>query len=225
MNSETNNDFASRVADFISRNPRFFELYPHLLEQINLPHPHGTHAVSLSERQLLALREKNLMLETRLKEWLDYGTENDAISKKVHSLAIDLIASKDFSGMLNVTYHHLQKEFDVQHVAMHLCCTSNDYLPDFVTIVGDSQGYANNLETPYCGPTHGLDVGAWFNDGADAILSQALVPLSYQGASMGLLALGSEEADRFSQNMGHTYIERIGHMLAAACMRLGGTTS
>jgi len=44
-------------------NPQFFEEHVDTLVQINLPHPHGGRTISLSERQLVALREKNKQLE------------------------------------------------------------------------------------------------------------------------------------------------------------------
>ena len=45
------------IAEFLTRHPNFFNDFPTLLAELNIPHPHGTHAVSMSERQLIAMRD------------------------------------------------------------------------------------------------------------------------------------------------------------------------
>ena len=84
--------FAEDVAEYLKSNPGFFEQYADLLAQIYVPHPHGGRAVSLAERQMLTLREKNRATESKLAEIIAFGEENDAISEKVHRLAVGLIA-------------------------------------------------------------------------------------------------------------------------------------
>ena len=58
MNSED-------VAHYLLNTPEFFEEHLETLAQITLAHPHGGRTISLGERQLLALREKNRVLENR----------------------------------------------------------------------------------------------------------------------------------------------------------------
>ena len=78
------------VAQYLRLNPGFFTEHAELLENIQVPHPHGGRAIPLSDRQVLALREKNRTLETKLAELIQFGEENDAISEKVHRVACDL---------------------------------------------------------------------------------------------------------------------------------------
>ena len=49
---------ASAVAEYLKRNPRFFEDYADVVAQIFVPHPHGGHAIPIAERQILALRDR-----------------------------------------------------------------------------------------------------------------------------------------------------------------------
>ena len=58
---------AADVALYLQNNPQFFEENAEILEEITLPHPYGGRTISLSERQLLALREKNKTLEKKLR--------------------------------------------------------------------------------------------------------------------------------------------------------------
>ena len=54
------------VARYLRENPGFFENYADMLAEITVPHPHGGRAISLSDRQMLGLREKSKALESRL---------------------------------------------------------------------------------------------------------------------------------------------------------------
>ena len=94
--------FPEDVADYLKNNPGFFEQYADLMAQIFLPHPHGGRAVSLAERQMLTLREKNRATESKLAELIAFGEENDAISEKVHRLSVALIAAETFQAVIHL---------------------------------------------------------------------------------------------------------------------------
>jgi uncharacterized protein YigA (DUF484 family) len=59
----------SQVADFLSNNPEFFEDRDALLLSMSLPHQQGG-AVSLVEKQVALLRERNLETKKRLDEFV-----------------------------------------------------------------------------------------------------------------------------------------------------------
>src|SRR5262245_14333029 len=94
------------VARYLRTNPQFFDQHPELLEKINVPHPYGGRAIPLSERQTVALREKNKTLEGKLGELLQFGEENDAISEKVHRLSTALVGARDFPALSASLYFH-----------------------------------------------------------------------------------------------------------------------
>ena len=73
---------AEDVAQYLQDNPQFFEEHLETLAQIALPHPHGGRTISLSERQLLALREKNKELEKKLHDLIEFARENDALQRQ-----------------------------------------------------------------------------------------------------------------------------------------------
>ena len=50
--------------------------------------------------------------------------------------------------------------------------------------------------------------------------SQGLIPLRNAGGTIGMLALGSEDAQRFYSGMGTLYLERLGEMASAALARV-----
>ena len=53
---------AEEVAGYLQQHPEFFEQYADVLAEIHIPHPHGGRTISISERQILALREKSKQL-------------------------------------------------------------------------------------------------------------------------------------------------------------------
>jgi uncharacterized protein YigA (DUF484 family) len=71
------------------------------------------------------------------------------------------------------------------------------------------------MGAPQCGAAAGNPFLAWFGDAKEHVRSIALVPLG-QTRSFGLLALGSEDAQRFYAEMGTLYLRRIGELAAAA---------
>src|SRR5258708_4312081 len=86
-----------------------------MLAEITVPHPHGAPAIPLSDRQMLALREKSRALESRLTELLQIGEENDAIGEKMHRLSLALLSAPDLQSLLTVLYLHLREDFAVPH--------------------------------------------------------------------------------------------------------------
>ena len=83
------------VAEYLLANPEFFAEHAEMLATIKLANPHGKAAVSLQERQMEMLREKNKHLERRLAELLRYGHENDSIASKFSRWTTRVMAERD----------------------------------------------------------------------------------------------------------------------------------
>lgn len=214
--------FAEDVAEYLKTNPAFFEQYADLLAQIYVPHPHGGRAVSLAERQMLTLRDKNRQTESKLAELIAFGEENDQISEKVHRLSVALIAAETFQAVIHLLNFHLRDDFSVPHVALRLWDKPDEIegLPEFAAVSEELQVFAETLARPYCGSTAGFGTASWFGEHASHIRSQALIALRNGGGTIGMIALGSEDAQRFYADMGTLYLERLGEMVSAALARV-----
>lgn len=213
---------ADDVARFLQSNPGFFEQNAELLAHLYVPHPHGGRAISLNERQMLVMRETNRQLENKLAELIAFGEENDGISEKVHRLAVALVAAETFQAVIHLLNFHLRDDFAVPHVALRLWDRPEgiEDLPEFAAVGEELQAFAEGLARPYCGTTSGFGTAAWFGEHADHIRSQALIALRNGGGTIGLIALGSEDAQRFFSDMGTLYLERLGEMVSAALARV-----
>jgi uncharacterized protein YigA (DUF484 family) len=207
---------ASDVERFLKANPQFFDEHPQLLETIYVPHPHGGRAIPLAERQLLGLREKLRLLEGKLGEFVRFGEENDAIGEKVHRLSLALLGAKDFAATAHALYFHLREDFAVPHVALRVWGRSLlDGTLEGSPVDAALRDLAEAMGAPKCGPAAGNAFLPLFRDAQEHIRSIALVPLG-QTRVIGLLALGSEDPQRFFEDMGTLFLRRIGELTAGA---------
>lgn len=207
---------AEEVAQFFRSHPQFFDQHPELLESIYVPHPYGGRAIPLSERQILSLRDRVKVLEAKLGELLKFGEANDAIGEKVHRLATGLLGARDFAAAAQALQFHLREDFSVPHVALRIWGRALPAGTREAAPVGDElRARVEAMGAPLCGPAAGSPFLPWFGDAAEHVRSLALVPLGHAKA-VGLLALGSEDAQRFYAEMGTLYLRRIGELTAAA---------
>ena len=209
------------VARYLQDHPEFFEQYADLLSLVTLPDPHSGRAISITEKQLVNLRDKVRALEAKLVELIGFGEENDAISGKVHSLAVALIAAMDQAGVMRVLYSHLGGAFAVPHVTLRLWGNGQGDGHEFEPVTDAVKALASNLHKPYCGAVTGQESLAWFGEPATHLRSMTQIALREPGGTcFGLLVMASEEAHRFYPELGTLYLERIGEMAAAALLRV-----
>lgn len=231
------------VADYLLANPEFFAQHAELLATVRLANPHGKAAISLQERQMEMLRDKNKHLERRLAELLRYGHENDGLAAKFNHWTARVIAERDPYALPRAIADGLADVFDVPQTALRLWDVADAYSQaEFARHVGEEvRLFANSLSTPYCGANTGFEAAQWLEPvaaSASAAVdsgeppaasghaeSIALIALRTPAAgdetgSFGLLVLGSPDARRFHDGMGTDFLTQIGTLASAALTRL-----
>lgn len=213
---------SEEVAQYLQDHPQFFEEHAELMSHMVIPHPHGGRTISITERQMLSLRDKNKQLEVKMNELLQFGEENDSISEKMHRLGVAMIAAASFQSVLHTLNFHLRDDFSIPHVALRLWNRpdSTEELPEFTEVSAELQAFAETLGQPYCGSTSGFETSSWFGEASKQVRSQALIAMRNGGGTIGMIALGSEDAQRFYAGMGTLYLERLGEMASAALARV-----
>lgn len=206
---------ADDIARFLRTHPRFFDQHPDLLESLHVPHPYGGRAIPLAERQTVALREKVRLLEGKLAEIIKFAEENDVIAEKVHRLSVALAGARDFPALVQALYLHLREDFAVPHVALRVWgrAAPADF-PEAEAVSEIQRQQAEAMAAPLCAAAAASPFVPWFRDAAEHVRSLALVPLG-QARVFGMLALGSEDPQRFFPEMGTLYLRRIGELCAA----------
>ncbi|TAJ79530.1 MAG: DUF484 family protein [Gallionellaceae bacterium] len=200
---------AEDVANYLQNNPAFFEAYAQMLSDIVIPHPYGGRTISLSERQMLTLRERVKELEKKLHELVDFAKENDGLQDKLHQFTLGLFNAHDLLSLQNVTLRSLRDIFNVPHAAIHLW---KEHPPSVEVLA-----FADEHARPVCVHHAVPDTAKWFGEVVGPHLrSFAYMPLRADGQTIGMLIIASEDAQRFYPEMGTVFLQRISDIVSAA---------
>jgi len=210
---------AKDVAEYLKQHPKFFEDYADVLAEIFVPHPHGGHAIPIAERQILTLRERNADLEGRLRELVANARANDTIGEKLHRSTLALFASPDLETTLAVLDHSLKEDFGVPDVAARLWgrVPEQSYLPQLAATSSEVRAWADALAQPQCGADTPFESREWFEHG-DTLASFAFLPLR-TSHTFGVLALASQDAERYRAGIGTVYLVRLAELASVATAR------
>jgi len=208
MNSED-------IAHYLQNHPEFFEEHADMIAEINIPHPHGGRTITISERQILSLREKGKQLETKLREVIQFGEENDVVSRKIHDLSLALLRARDAGTVIKIALTHLHEHFAVPRAALRVWRGAAGDAAEFQPVSEATRAFATSLEHPRCGAEPAPDSAALFGDDAPAQGSYACVPLR-DGDTFGLLVLASDDPKRYYAGMGTLYLSRLGDLIGNA---------
>lgn len=206
------------IAQYLKEHPEFFEQHAEMMSEITIPHPHGGRTIPISERQILTLREKGKQLETKLREVIQFGEENDVVSQKIHTLSQALLRARDAGAVVQAAAKHLREEFAVPQVALRVwgvAAGAAGDLPEFQPVSDTLRDYATSLTEPACSSEPVADTAALLGEAAPAQGSYAYVPLR-DGTTFGLLVLASEEPKRYYPGMGTLYLSRLGELIGCA---------
>ena len=207
------------VVNYLKQHPEFFEEQADFLATIMIPHPHGGRAIPISERQILTLRDKSKQFEDKLRELIIFGEQNDAISEKLHRLALALVGARTVEAVVTALHYNLREDFTVPHTVLRLWPEGeHPQAPEFTAVSAAMRDFAESLANPYCSAHAMVDTAELFGEAATHLRSFAYVALK-NGRSFGLLSMASEDAQRFYPEMGTLYLKRLGELTAAALQR------
>ena len=217
------------VADYLQNYPDFFERHSQLLTKLRLPHVRDVAAtVSLVERQVEVLRDRNQSLERKLKELLDVARSNDVLADRIHRLSQRLIRAHTLSDSINAIETSLREDFDSMNSVLVLFLEEARALQSdsgrFLRIASPVDESMKSFESllssgkPRCGQVRDAQRDYLFGGDSVAIGSVALTPLGQKGA-LGLLAIGASDAERFHPGMSTEFLLRIGELVTYALTR------
>ena len=215
------------VHDYLQKNPDFFERHGTLLGALRLPHVRGG-TVSLIERQVSVLRQKDLKLERKLKELLDVARTNDVLATKMHQLTLRLLAAGTLTGTLEALEKALRTSFSADQSVLVLfgnpALFEDIHAGRFFHPIQRDHKSLKPFETflasgnPRCGQVRDAQRDFLFGQATDEVGSAALVPLGKK-CDLGFLAIGSVDANRFHPAMSIDFLRRLGELVAEALRR------
>lgn len=199
---------ADNVAEYLQNNPDFFAAHAELLADLVIPHPYGGRTISLSERQMLMLRERVKALEKKLGDWMEIAKENEALQNKVHQYALTLFGAHDLPTLQEIATRNLREIFAIPSAVIRLW---KEQPPS-----AEVMAFADLHAKPVCAHQAVHDTQSWFGENAEHLRSFAYLPLRNDAQSIGMLILASEDAQRFYPEMGTLFLQRIAEIVSSA---------
>ncbi|MDR3391196.1 MAG: DUF484 family protein [Sulfuriferula sp.] len=208
---------SDEIARYLATHPEFFDEYPHLLTDIRVSHPFEGRAIPIAERQILNLRDKVTLLETKLAELIQFGEENDISSQKMQHIAVAMMAARDLPTLIHALYLNLREDFAIPHATLRIWQATGDEV-EFTPCSDEVKTWVENMPHPQCGAYLHPEALTWLGD-ASHLRSYAAIPLK-NDQLVGVLILASEDTQRFYPQMGTLYLQRLGELIAAGLQRL-----
>lgn len=207
---------AEAVVDYLRNHPDFFEEHPDLLADISLPHASGN-AISLIERQVGILRERNADLQEKLGQLMATARDNDQLFDKTKRLVLSLLEVKTLPDIIEALYESLSSDFQVSHYNLLLLGDKHALPQSQAKVVGieeanDRIGTLLRTNRTVCGVLRAEELQLLFGDRSEEVGSAAVIPLSH-GQTFGLLALGHTDPHYYRSSMGTLYLSYIADIL------------
>jgi hypothetical protein len=217
------------VSEYLLTFPDFFERNSQLLTKLRLPHVRDVAAtVSLVERQVEVLRERNQSLERKLKELVDVARANDALADRIHRLSQRLIRTRTLAESISAIETSLREDFDAMNSVLVLFLEEaraiEPAMGRFLRVAAASDEEVRTFDSllssgkPRCGQVRDAQRDYLFGKDPVDIGSVALTPLGQKGA-LGILAIGASDAERFHPGMSTEFLVRIGELVTYALTR------
>lgn len=212
-----------QVSEFLLENPDFFSRHPDLVADLELPHESGK-AVSLIERQISVLRERNMEMRQRLNSMLESAQANDKLFEKTKRLVLSLLDASTLDGLVSALYESLATDFKVEFHNLILLGEREKIPASLARVVGMAEansaiGSLMRNNHPICGVLRADELQFLFGDDARHIGSVAAVPLSH-GNMFGILAVGNRDQGFYRSSMGTLFLSYIADVLNRAVPRL-----
>ena len=223
---EKDRSWDEAVGRYLEQTPDYFLRHPELLAALALPHPEAGRAVSLVERQVRVLRDRNEQSMHQLQELIAFARDNDQLGERVQRFALAVIDSDSLDEVLDTAQDMLRQEFSLDGVAVRLTgnprpgCPRQEFVArDDAMLDGMLTSLAARNGQPLCGATHAAaTLETLFGAQAANIRSTAVIGLT-RHALRGVLVLASRDPQRFRADMGTVYLVRLGELLMAGVAR------
>lgn len=212
---------AHEIATWLRRHPTFLQQFPDLALTLVVPREQGS-AASLASYQLEILRDKNRELTRRLHELFGNAQENERLAVRTHQLTLALMKQDSAADTARAMAATLAEDFNGDLVRMVLFAEvagleDTDWLQTLAEADARLAPFRDCLKDgePICGRLQPEKNALLYGLRAEDVASSALLPLP----GLGLLAVGSRDANRFFPGMGTLFLRMMGEAFETAMRR------
>lgn len=205
------------VEQFLIENPTFFNKREHILADMYLPYGGGS-AISLQERQVSILRERNIDMRKRLNEFLEQGQRNDVLFQKTTTLVLNLLEAKNLTDLIQRLVKYCEDEFQVDKVQFTLF-TSSAFRSSECRVVSILEveralPFLIRDQKSVSGLFREDEFAFLFANQAEDTASAIVLPIINKGKMVAMLALGSNDAHYFKAGMNTLFLGFIGDVIS-----------
>ena len=194
------------VEAFLRAHPNFLQDRPGLLAVLNLPHG-GEGAVSLVERQVSVLRERNIASRQKLAELSDIGRENDRLLDATRNTILALLAGENRADLTRIWRDQVTGTFQADMGALVWLDGSSDDAEEALLaskLIRQGGGFSGVLRSEEMETVFGT---------AAAEGSAALVAIRSGEDDIGVLGVGSHDTQRYQAEDGTLFLEYLAEVI------------
>jgi len=208
------------VREYLKDNDDFLQRNPDMLDYLHISHASGS-AVSLVEKQVSVLRERNVDMRRRLNTLTGNARDNDKLYEQTRGLMLTLLEADSIEALYRSFMESITRDFDVEHASMILYGDGSDTGDCRVETQESAKAEIGALfkgHKAVCGALRKEELNYLFPD-AGEVGSAALMPL-LNGEQLGLIAVGSSDANRYNSAMGTLFLSHIADVIVRLLPRL-----
>lgn len=208
------------VCEYLKNHDDFLQRHPEMLDYLHVSHASGS-AISLVEKQVAVLRERNTDIRQRLKTLTTNAKENDALYERTRALVCKLLDADSVATLYSTFMTSMKEDFGVEYASMILYAhdsSTQGWRTEPQDTVKREIGSLFRGHKAVCGTLRTQELNFLFAEHA-AIGSAALMPLS-DGEPLGLIAVGSADANHYNSKVGTLFLSHIADVIARLLSRL-----
>lgn len=212
---------AAAIAAYLEAHPDFFVEHEDLLAILRIPHQRGD-TISLVERQMTILRDRNIELRHRLSHLMDVARDNDRLFDKTRRLILALMDATSLEDVVISVEDSLRQDFQVPFVSLILLGDNPMPVGRWVThaeaqtaiggLLSEDKSVSGSLRE------HELDF-LFGEEQRKQIGSTAVVAISYQGIH-GVLAIASRDPQHYKSSVGTLFLSYIAEVMGRVLPRV-----
>ena len=205
-----------KIKEYLLNNPNFFDENPDTLENLVIPHFSGG-AISLVERQVLLLREKNLELSEHIKNIRTTAENNVELFEKTTRLVSSLIMATNFESLITNLSESLRRDFQVEFHQLILFGNYKIEANANTKIVSieeaeDSAGILLTKEEPLSGISSRKELDFLFGNKKSKVKSAAAARL-FNNSLLGILAIGNSNSNYYNSILDTIFFSHVTKVL------------
>ena len=204
------------VREFLRENPDFLDKNTDILETMVLSHNSGK-AISLVERQVGVMRDRNKEMRSRLDNMLQTAQDNDLLFEKTKRLVLNLLEAKNLGALVEAVYDSLGKDYGIEFYSLTLFGDEKK-LPRTMARIASTEKANERVGTliganrTVCGVLREDEMVFLFGERGRQVGSVAAVPLRYDSL-YGILAVGNSDPNFYKSSMGTLFLSYIAEIL------------